>query len=113
VDAHLAGQAREVAEIQARIEANDPPEGLRARLLATSVEPLTIRHRYPRRVAEPKRTTPPHVRRRDLSKLVRAAEDALIGVLFTDDSQVTRITSEKRTCAMGEQPGVHITRSRP
>lgn len=34
VEAYLAEQDREGAEIQARIEANDPPEGLRAKLLA-------------------------------------------------------------------------------
>lgn len=34
VEAYLAAQVREGAEIQARIEANDPPAGLRARLLA-------------------------------------------------------------------------------
>ena len=33
VEAYLAEQEREGAEIQARIEANDPPEGLRAQLL--------------------------------------------------------------------------------
>jgi hypothetical protein len=34
VEAYLAEQESEGAEIQVRIEANDPPEGLRARLLA-------------------------------------------------------------------------------
>ena len=34
VETYLAEQEREGAEIQVRIEANDPPEGLRARLLA-------------------------------------------------------------------------------
>lgn len=34
VEAYLAEQVREGAEIQARIEANDRPEGLRARLIA-------------------------------------------------------------------------------
>lgn len=34
VEAYLAEQVREGAEIQARFEADDPPEGLRARLLA-------------------------------------------------------------------------------
>ena len=34
VEAYLAEQVREGVEIQARIEADDPPEGLRARLLA-------------------------------------------------------------------------------
>lgn len=34
VEAYLAEQEREAAEIQARIEAEHPPEGLRAKLLA-------------------------------------------------------------------------------
>ena len=34
VEAYLAEQEREGAEIQFGIEANDPPEGLRARILA-------------------------------------------------------------------------------
>jgi len=34
VEDYLAEQEREGAAIQARIEANDPPEGLRAKLLA-------------------------------------------------------------------------------
>ena len=34
VEAYLAEQEREGAEIQLRIEANDPPDGLRATLLA-------------------------------------------------------------------------------
>jgi hypothetical protein len=34
VEAYLGEQEREGAEIQLRIEANDPPDGLRARLLA-------------------------------------------------------------------------------
>ena len=34
VEAYLADQVREGAEIQARIEAGDPPEDLRARLIA-------------------------------------------------------------------------------
>jgi hypothetical protein len=34
VEAYLAEQESEGAEIQVMIEANDPPEGLRARLLA-------------------------------------------------------------------------------
>ena len=34
VEAYLVEQEREGAELQARIEANDPPQGLRAKLLA-------------------------------------------------------------------------------
>lgn len=63
----------------------------------------------PRRAAEPKRVTPPHVRKPDLDKLVRAVLDAITGLIVADDSQVTRIEAHKRTAAIGEQPGLHLT----
>ena len=62
----------------------------------------------PRRSAEPKRFTPPHTRKPDLDKLVRAILDALSGLIYTDDNQVTCVNSSKRTAAIGEQPGVFI-----
>jgi Holliday junction resolvase RusA-like endonuclease len=43
--------------------------------------PLDARHGYPKRP--------------DLDKLVRAVLDALTGVCYLDDSQVTRIEAEK------------------
>ncbi len=42
VEAYLAEQVRDGAEIQARIEANDRPEGLRARLIATSTREARV-----------------------------------------------------------------------
>lgn len=61
-----------------------------------------------RRAAEPKRITPPHTRKPDLDKLVRAILDSLTGLIYTDDNQVTCVYSNKRTADIGEQPGVHI-----
>lgn len=47
-----------------------------------------------------------HTKRPDLDKLARAVKDALKGVLYADDAQVTALTAEK---AYGETPGVHVT----
>lgn len=63
----------------------------------------------PRRAAEPKRTTPPHTRKPDIDKLARAALDAMTGVVFTDDNQVTHLEVKKRTTEAGEQPGAFIS----
>lgn len=69
---------------------------------------VTFRFVMPRRKSEPKRITPAHTRKPDLDKLARALCDALTGLIFTDDSQVTELITSKRTAAIGEQPGVHI-----
>lgn len=44
----------------------------------------------------------------DLDKLVRSVLDALTGVAYKDDKQVTDIDTSKRY-AFDSQPGVHIT----
>jgi len=51
-----------------------------------------------------------HVVRPDLDKLIRAVLDALTGVLFTDDSQVTSITAIKRYVQIAgyDVPGVIV-----
>jgi crossover junction endodeoxyribonuclease RusA len=54
------------------------------------------------------RPTPPAVKRPDLDKLCRAVLDALTGVAYTDDSQVSTLWSTKRIAEAGEQPGVAI-----
>jgi Holliday junction resolvase RusA-like endonuclease len=46
----------------------------------------------------------PHTKKPDLDKLARAAKDALKGVVWTDDSQVTDLIARKRYCAAGEFP---------
>lgn len=62
----------------------------------------------PRRKSEPKRVTPAHIRKPDLDKLVRAVLDAITGLAFADDSQVTEIETHKITAGIGEQPGVYV-----
>lgn len=62
----------------------------------------------PRRVAEPKRSTPAHTRKPDVDKLARAVLDALAGLIYTHDQQVTDLRARKRTARIGETPGAHI-----
>ncbi len=50
----------------------------------------------------------PHVKKPDTDKLARACKDALTGVVWTDDSQVTDLIARKRYCAAGTFPRVVI-----
>lgn len=43
-----------------------------------------------------------HVKKPDLDKLVRATKDALTGVVWRDDAQVTDLLATKRYCAEGD-----------
>lgn len=52
--------------------------------------------------------TTPHLTAPDLSKLLRAAEDALTQVVWSDDSQVTDLHGRKRYCPVGEHPRAEI-----
>jgi Holliday junction resolvase RusA-like endonuclease len=49
-----------------------------------------------------------HVKKPDVSKLARAAEDALTRVVWGDDCQVTDLIARKRYTAAGEHPRVEI-----
>lgn len=44
----------------------------------------------------------------DLTKMVRAVEDALTGIVWKDDKQVVAQLTNKRYCVRGEISGVHI-----
>jgi Holliday junction resolvase RusA-like endonuclease len=50
-----------------------------------------------------------HTVKPDSSKLVRCVEDALIGVLWLDDSQITDIQAHKRYCYAAEDPRTVVT----
>lgn len=69
---------------------------------------VTLLFVMPRRKNEPKGVTPPHLRAPDTDKLARAAIDSLIGLVYSDDAQVTDIRARKRTARLGEPPGVHL-----
>lgn len=62
----------------------------------------------PRPSSAPKAKTPPAVKRPDGDKLGRAVLDALTGVCFEDDSQVTVMTFKKRLAEPGEGSGADI-----
>jgi Holliday junction resolvase RusA-like endonuclease len=55
-----------------------------------------------------KKSTPPHLTKPDLDKLMRAIGDAMTGVLYRDDSQVTGLQVTKAYAAVGEAPRVVI-----
>ena len=67
----------------------------------------------PRTKAMGDKPAPPMLQRPDLDKLLRSTCDGLTGAAYVDDSQVTRISSEKRRAEPGEQTGAHITLSTP
>ena len=48
------------------------------------------------------------IKRNDIDKLVRSSLDALSGITFNDDSQVTFLTAKKRYCLEGEAVGADI-----
>lgn len=48
------------------------------------------------------------IKRNDIDKLVRSSLDALSGITFNDDSQVTFLTAKKRYCLEGEPVGADI-----
>lgn len=71
---------------------------------------ITLRFIMKRPLATPKsKPTPPAVKKPDLDKLERAILDALTGILFTDDSQVTFLLGIKRIAEIDELPGCWIT----
>jgi crossover junction endodeoxyribonuclease RusA len=50
----------------------------------------------------------PHVTKPDIDKLTRAIGDALTGILYADDSQITELKVTKAYAAVGEAPHVVI-----
>lgn len=69
---------------------------------------MTLEFVMPRPASTPKRRTPPAIKRPDADKLERAVLDALTGIAFADDSQVTTTYRRKRLAEIGETPGVWI-----
>jgi crossover junction endodeoxyribonuclease RusA len=70
---------------------------------------LTAEFVMPRPKSLPKRLpTPPHTKKPDCDKLIRAVMDALTGVIYRDDSQVIDLHPTKRYAELDEQPGAHI-----
>lgn len=65
---------------------------------------LSVMFTMPRPKSLPKKVQH-HVKKPDLDKLLRTVKDALKGVIYHDDSQVTDVVMSKR---YGEQPGVTV-----
>lgn len=65
------------------------------------------------RVQAIRKATPPHTKKPDLDKILRALGDSLTGVVYVDDSQIVSFADEheasrKRYAEIGETPGVRI-----
>ena len=45
----------------------------------------------------------------DIDKLARAALDAMTGVVWSDDAQVSDLRVRKDYCELGQQPGCSVT----
>lgn len=50
----------------------------------------------------------PHLKKPDLSNLVKAVEDALTGLIYKDDSQITHIEARKQYANANNLPGCLI-----
>jgi crossover junction endodeoxyribonuclease RusA len=70
---------------------------------------VSLAFALPRTKSLPKRSERPHQTKPDLDKLARAVLDALTGVAFNDDAQVTALGCSKRYALAGEQPGVLVS----
>jgi Holliday junction resolvase RusA-like endonuclease len=70
---------------------------------------LAVEFVMPRPKSLPKRKpTPPHTKRPDVDKLLRAVGDAMTGVVWADDSHIVEMTGTKRYAELDEQPGAHL-----
>ncbi|MCK7676413.1 RusA family crossover junction endodeoxyribonuclease [Corynebacterium sp. CCM 9187] len=72
--------------------------------------PVRVRmaFRLPRTKAMRHKPAPPMVQKPDLDKLVRSTLDALTGIAFHDDSQVTEVSAMKRRADPDEETGALI-----
>lgn len=68
---------------------------------------LSIAFYLPRPKSLPKRVTA-HTKKPDTSKLVRALEDALTGVVYRDDAQVVEVVAGKYYALPTESPHVDV-----
>lgn len=51
----------------------------------------------------------PHLKKPDLDKCIRAVKDALTGIVWRDDSQVTCVIAGKAYARVGEEPRAVVT----
>lgn len=62
----------------------------------------------PRPTSTPKRRTPAAIKYPDLDKLIRAAGDALSGIVWRNDSMVVDMRATKRLAELDEKPGMRV-----
>lgn len=77
--------------------------------LMTEAVHCDLRFILPRPQSLPKRRYSWPTRKPDVDKLARAVLDALTGVAWQDDAQVTTLHCQKRYAQPAEQPGVWVT----
>ena len=80
----------------------------RGQLLLGAVR-VDVEFYLPRPKSLPKTREVAMTKKPDADKLLRCVLDALAGVLFRDDSQVTRITTGKQYANLGDSPRAEIS----
>jgi crossover junction endodeoxyribonuclease RusA len=80
----------------------------RGQLFLGPVRLVCVFH-LPRPKSLPRTRPTPMVKKPDVSKLARSTEDALTGVVWRDDSQVTDLQVTKLYAAIGDSPRAVIT----
>jgi crossover junction endodeoxyribonuclease RusA len=99
-----------LAAHHALIEAGAYPEGVEGRGQGPLRGPvaMTLSFVLYRPKGAPKTKTPPATKAPDIDKLSRACLDAMTGVVYQDDAQVTTLLASKRVAEIGEELGVQI-----
>jgi crossover junction endodeoxyribonuclease RusA len=77
-------------------------------LLTTGSVVLELDFSFVRPKSVPVRKRPRHTAKPDLDKLIRAALDALTGIIYQDDSQVVSISATKCYCDSPVSAGLMI-----
>lgn len=70
---------------------------------------VRLRFALPRPKSLSRQVKPSHTKRPDVDKLARAALDALTGILWKDDSQVTSLNASKIYAGVDEPPKLTVT----
>ena len=78
---------------------------------AFTTDPVRVRLRLslPRPKSLSRQASRTHTKRPDVDKLARACLDALTGILWSDDSQVTSLNASKQYAAIDEAPHLTVT----
>lgn len=86
-------------------------QGLAEHAIAWPTEAICLRVEalLPRPKSAPKRREVPATKKPDVSKIVRAVEDALTGVLYRDDAQITIELARKDYAPRDQQPRTVVT----